>query len=485
MRLADLAQGLFDLRPEWAGIKVNGVASDSRKVLPGYVFVALAGSRDDGNRYAEAAMAAGAILILSSAPAPKAEWPWVKVADPRATLAQLAARFFADQPDHIAAVTGTSGKTSVAEFTRQIFALSAKRAASLGTLGVRAPGVDLYAGLTTPDAVTLHQALAQLKKNGVEYAAMEASSHGIDQRRLDGVRIQAAAFLNLSRDHLDYHQTMEAYFAAKAELFTRLLPPGGVAVLNADEEHFAALTDICAARGHRILRAGKAGVELRLLRAEPHAGGIHFSADILGRRVDADLPLVGPFQAANVLAAAGLALGCGLDGADVARALPALQAVKGRMQKVGETADGAAVYIDYAHKPGALETILTALRHHTRARLHVVFGCGGDRDQGKRPVMGEIAARLADCVYVTDDNPRSEDPAAIRAAIMAGSPGAQEYDDRARAIAAACEALGPGDVLVIAGKGHEQGQEIKGVVRPFDDVAEAQKVLRFKNGVTL
>lgn len=478
MRLADLLKGFAPLSAPLGAREVAGVTSDSRKVLPGYLFVALSGNRDDGLRYVEDALARGAVAIVTAETAPQKDAPWIQVSNSRAALAQIAARFFADQPAHIAAVTGTSGKTSVVEFTRQIFAHAGQRAASLGTLGLRAPNIELYGGLTTPDPVMLHQTLAQLVKNDVDYLAMEASSHGIDQHRLDGVRLQAAAFLNLSRDHLDYHADMDSYFMAKAELFSRLLPPGETAVLNADSERYAALMEICTRRGQRILSYGQAGRDLRLVSAHPHPRGLMSRLDIQGRIIDCDWPLIGPFQAGNVLAAAGLALGCGLTVEAVAKALPNLTAVKGRMQKIGETASGGVVFIDYAHKPGALDAVLTALRLHTAARLHVVFGCGGDRDAGKRPEMGAIAARLADVVYVTDDNPRSEDPALIRKAILAACPGAHEFDDRAKAIHTAIQALAQGDLLVIAGKGHEQGQEIKGEVRPFDDAQVALQALR-------
>jgi UDP-N-acetylmuramoyl-L-alanyl-D-glutamate--2,6-diaminopimelate ligase len=393
--------------------------------------------------------------------------------DPRRRLALMAARFYDMQPRTIAAVTGTNGKTSVASFTRQIWQRLGHEAASLGTLGLVPPRPDAPQSLTTPDPVELHRCLAALAKDGIDHLVMEASSHGLDQRRLDGVAIGAAAFTNLTRDHLDYHGGMDAYLAAKRRLFGELLDVEGTAVLNADDPASTGLAAACAARGLRVLTYGTQGRDLRLLHQRPTQRGQRLTLEIDGRRHEVSLLLAGTFQAANVLAALGLVLATGaqtpgaLDRAlDV---LGGLEGVPGRLEPVGRTPAGGEVYVDYAHTPDALQTVLQALRPHASARLHVLFGCGGDRDPGKRPMMGEIAARLADAVIVTDDNPRSEDPATIRRAILAAAPRAEEIGDRGEAIARAVATLSAGDVLVIAGKGHESGQIVGDRVLPFDD----------------
>ncbi|HEY0833560.1 MAG TPA: UDP-N-acetylmuramoyl-L-alanyl-D-glutamate--2,6-diaminopimelate ligase, partial [Azospirillum sp.] len=357
---------------------------------------------------------------------------------------------------------------------RQIWATLGAKAASLGTLGIAGPGVDRYGAMTTPDPVTLHQVLAEVKDAGIERLAMEASSHGLDQFRLDGVRVAAAGFTNLTRDHLDYHGGMEAYFAAKAMLFDRVLSPDGAAVLNADIPEFDGLSAICSNRGQRVFGYGFAGRELKVRGIEPLPHGQRLSLTVLGRDHTVELPLVGRFQAWNALCALGLVIATGADAAAAVEALATLDGVPGRLQHVATHPNGAPVFVDYAHTPDALETVLTALRPHAAGRLVVVFGCGGDRDRGKRPVMGELAGRLADRAIVTDDNPRTEEPASIRRAVLAGNPAAEEIGDRRSAIRAAVQGLGPGDVLVVAGKGHEQGQTIGSEVRPFDDAAEAR-----------
>jgi UDP-N-acetylmuramoyl-L-alanyl-D-glutamate--2,6-diaminopimelate ligase len=474
LRLTDL------LGTPAAALEIGGLTADSRQVAPGWLFAALAGTTTDGARFVDDALARGAAAVLATPDAAlearvrASGAAFIADANPRQRLAHLAARFHGAQPATIAAVTGTNGKTSVATFTRELWEKLGLSAASLGTLGVHAAGFDLVLAHTTPDPVTLHDALAQLARHGVTHLAMEASSHGLAQHRLDGVAIRAAAFTNLTRDHLDYHATAEDYLAAKMRLFDTLLPAGAPAVLNADSDWYETVAASCTARGQKILSYGYAGREMRIERLLPHAGGVQMKAELFGHAFDIALPLVGGFQASNALCALGLVAACGADLDKAVAALATLSGVPGRMQRVAEGRSGAPIFVDYAHTPDALETVLNALRPHTVGRLSLVFGAGGDRDRGKRPQMGAIAARLADIAYVTDDNPRGEDPASIRAAILAACPGAIEIGDRAAAIGAAIAGLGAGDVLLIAGKGHEQGQTIAGVVRPFDDAHEAR-----------
>jgi UDP-N-acetylmuramoyl-L-alanyl-D-glutamate--2,6-diaminopimelate ligase len=399
----------------------------------------------------------------------------IQDAEPRRALARLAAVQAGPQPETIVAVTGTNGKTSTAEFLRQI-ASHTRPSASLGTLGVIAPGRPGGAGLTTPDPVTLAQTLAALAREGVRFAALEASSHGLDQFRLDGVHVAAAGFTNLTRDHLDYHGTMDGYRTAKLRLFDALLQPGAPAIASStlDKVTADALRAVAAARGLALQFVGEDGDAIRLLRAVPHPGGQTLELLVGGQRRTVALTLPGRFQADNALLAAALAEAVGVP--DALDRLPGLTGVRGRMELAATLPNGAAVYVDYAHTPDALERLLTALRPHTAGRLHVVFGAGGDRDRGKRPLMGDVARRMAENAIVTDDNPRSEDPAAIRAAILAASPGAREIGDRATAIEAALTALQPGDVLAVAGKGHEQGQTIGAETLPFDDVSVVRRL---------
>lgn len=460
---------------------ITGLTADSREVRPGFLFAALAGARADGRAFVADALANGATHILApegTALPPGTEGvTLITDANPRRRFARAAAAFYGRQPAVIAAVTGTSGKTSVANFTRQIWEALGCQAASIGTLGITAPGIERYGALTTPDPVALHASLADLAAAGVTHLAMEASSHGLDQHRLDGVAVTAAAFTNLSLDHLDYHGTMDAYLAAKARLFTEVLAADGTAVINADAPEGADVAAAATAAGRRVTTYGTAGGDYRLVEAAPLAEGLALTVELAGRRRRATLSLAGVFQAHNVLAALGLVLAGAVDADAAVDALPRLQGVRGRLERVARTPAGATVYVDYAHKPGALEAVLTALRPHAAGRLVVVFGCGGDRDRGKRPVMGAIAARLADRVWVTDDNPRTEAPEAIRAEVLAGCPAAREVGDRGQAIGAAIRDLGAGDVLVIAGKGHETGQIVGDAVRPFDDAAVARAVV--------
>jgi UDP-N-acetylmuramoyl-L-alanyl-D-glutamate--2,6-diaminopimelate ligase len=477
LRLDDLAQraGLTAA----TATEISGVTADSRAVGPGMVFAALPGARVDGRSFIAQAVAAGASAIL----APKdTTWPdtvparpLLCASDPRRALALMAAALAGPQPATVVAVTGTNGKTSTVDFLRQLWTLDGMGAASLGTLGLIAPDFPPGPSLTTPDPVALQGQLAALARAGIGRVAMEASSHGIEQRRLDGVTLTAAGFSNLTRDHLDYHGTMAAYRAAKLRLFETLLPEGGTAVANADmeAETLAGLRAIADARRLRLLTVGEAGETLRLLAHRPLPEGQEIEVAVGAARHRLRLALPGRFQADNALLALGLAIAAGMP---VARALalaPDLVGVRGRMELALRLGNGAAAYVDYAHTPDALERLLQALRPHVApgARLHVLFGAGGDRDPGKRPLMGTAAARFADTAWVTDDNPRSEDPAAIRRAVLAGCPQGIEAGDRRQAIARALAALGPGDVLVVAGKGHESGQTVSGVTSPFDDVA--------------
>nr|WP_245689199.1 UDP-N-acetylmuramoyl-L-alanyl-D-glutamate--2,6-diaminopimelate ligase [Roseospirillum parvum] len=462
-----------------ADLEISGLSADSRAIRPGWLFAALPGRRADGRVFIDQAIANGAAAVLAP-PGTKAPVPVIADPLPRRRLALMAARFFGRQPDTVVAVTGTNGKTSTVSFARQLWRHLGRPAGSLGTVGAFGPGFERPGNLTTPDPVLLHDLLAQMAEAGTETLAMEASSHGLDQHRLDGVRLAAAAFTNLSRDHLDYHADMAAYRAAKFRLFEELLPPGAGAVLNADVGEYPELREICDRRGLRVISYGMAGGTLRLEQVEPTRGGQKLVLRVLGRRHTVLLPVAGQFQAMNALAALGLVLAAGAEaeaGAAV-EALHHLSGVSGRMERVAVRANGAAVYVDYAHTPDALEIALEALRHHVQGRLSVVFGCGGDRDPGKRAPMGEIAARLADRVIVSDDNPRGEDPAAIRAAILAAAPGAVEIGDRGAAIRRAVAELAPRDVLLIAGKGHESGQIVGDAVLPFDDSQAAREAVR-------
>ncbi len=457
---------------------IAALTADSRAVGPGSLFAALPGTTRDGRDFIPDAVKAGAVAILAPKgtvlPAGAEHVALIEDANPRRRLALLAAAFHGAQPERIAAVTGTNGKTSTAQFTRQIWAGLGHKAGAMGTLGLIAPGFPQTGSLTTPDPIALHQTLAEVAKAGVTHLAMEASSHGLDQFRLDGVLVTCAGFTNLTRDHLDYHGTMEAYFQAKAMLFERVMPKGATAVLNADIPEFERLAELCRARKQTVIGFGAQGRELKVLSVDPLPHGQRLELEVFGARRTIEVPLVGRFQVWNALCALGLAIGSGEDPAKAADQLARLEGVRGRLELVARLKNDAAVYVDYAHTPDGLETVLKALRPHTHGRLLCVFGAGGDRDPGKRPMMGEIVARLADRAIVTDDNPRSEEPAAIRSAILAACPGATEIGDRAQAIAAGVADLGAGDVLVIAGKGHEQGQIVGREVRPFDDATVAR-----------
>ena len=473
-RLSELVDERPALDPD-----VTGVTADSRRVRPGMLFAALPGGQADGRAFIETALAGGAVAVLGPEDTPDQAVPVLRAADPRRAYAVAAARFWGAQPATCVAVTGTNGKTSVAAFCRQIFERLGREAASMGTLGVRHGEAQLSPpGLTTPDAADLARLLAELAGRGVTHLALEASSHGVDQRRLDGVRLSAAAFTNFTQDHLDYHGDMDSYRRAKLRLFEALLPRGRPAVMNADSPAFAEFSRTAVRCGHTILSVGERGQALRLVERRPSPGGQHLRIEAEGRVFDLHLPLAGAFQADNALVAAGLCLAVGEELEPVLGAVSALEGAPGRLERVGTTAAGGEVYVDYAHTPDGLRTVLAALRPHARGRLVVVFGAGGDRDRAKRPLMGAAAAEGADRVIVTDDNPRGEAPAAIRAEILAGAAGAAEIGDRRRAIREAAAALGAGDVLVIAGKGHEGGQVVGSEVLPFDDRQEARAALR-------
>jgi UDP-N-acetylmuramoyl-L-alanyl-D-glutamate--2,6-diaminopimelate ligase len=460
-----------------SGLELTGLASDSRKVKPGYLFAALAGTKTDGARFVKDAVARGAVAVMG--PPSLADdvaalgVRFIAEENPRAGLARLAAAFFAGQPEIVAAVTGTKGKSSIVAFLREIWTQLGKPAASLGTVGVIGPNGAMPLSHTTPDPVEIHELLAKLKQEGVDRLAIEASSHGLDQHRLDGVKIKACGFTNITRDHMDYHPTFEAYLAAKLRLFTEVVQEGGIAVVNADAASAERFIQAAEARGLTFITVGRKGETIHLDRREDQGGSQALTLHYRGRIFYIDLPQAGEFQASNALVAAGLAIGLGENPAKVFAALEHLKGAPGRMEKVAFAASGAPIYVDYAHTPDSLEKVLEALRPHTANRLHVVFGCGGDRDKGKRPLMGAIAARLADDVIVTDDNPRSEDAGVIRSEILATAPGARDIGDRAEAIRTAVAELRTGDVLVLAGKGHETGQYVKGEVFPFSDREQA------------
>ena len=473
MRLSALLSALNIPAAQWpegaADCVISGVTADSRAVSKDFVFIAVPGVRADGMLFAEMAVERGASVVMGER-APDAPLPavFVKIGDARAALSKAAALFHARQPATIAAITGTSGKTSVASFTRQIWATLGLQAAALGTIGVVKPSGATYGSLTTPDPVTLHRTLDELAGEGVTHLAMEASSHGLDQRRLDGVRLTVAGFTNLSRDHLDYHPTIEAYLAAKMRLFDTLMQPDQTAVLNADCDVAEQVAAVIAKRGLKLFSVGEKGQDVVLVSAQAQADSNHISLRYAGQTYDLLLPLAGDFMVSNALVAAGLCIASGADAPKVFAALEHLQGAPGRLERVGEK-NGAPIFVDYAHKPDALDKVLATLRPLAERKLLVVFGCGGDRDQGKRPIMGAIANAQADLVIVTDDNPRSENAGAIRAAILAQAPGALEIADRAQAIRHAVSLLQAGDVLIVAGKGHETGQIIGTKTLPFSD----------------
>jgi UDP-N-acetylmuramoyl-L-alanyl-D-glutamate--2,6-diaminopimelate ligase len=473
MKLRDLFSDDALIEPRAEAAEVSGLAADSRAVRPGEVFFALAGSKTDGARFIDQAIASGAVAVASDHPPQGGgRVPFVTTRNPRRALALAAAKFYPRQPATIAAITGTSGKTSVAAFTRQIWQRLGQQSASIGTIGLVSPKRTIYGSLTTPDPIALHRQLDEIAREGVTHLALEASSHGLDQYRLDGVRISAGGFTNLSRDHMDYHPDVAHYLAAKLRLFRDLVAPDGPAVIATDHDCSQAVMDEARRRGLRIVAVGRngagAGEGIGLLEAEIDGYAQKLTLEHRGRRHAVRLPLVGEFQIENALVAAGLAIGTGSEPQAVFAQLAFLEGAKGRLERVAER-NGAPIFIDYAHKPDALAKALQALRPYARRKLVVVFGAGGDRDAGKRPLMGAIAAENADNIIVTDDNPRSENPEAIRASILSAAKGAKEIADRAEAIRTAITALQPGDALLIAGKGHETGQIVGDRTLPFSD----------------
>ncbi|SDI30647.1 UDP-N-acetylmuramoyl-L-alanyl-D-glutamate--2,6-diaminopimelate ligase [Salipiger marinus] len=470
--------------------RVTGLSLDSREVAQGHLFAALPGTRVHGARFIATALERGAAAVLTDAEGAAlaaealagSEAALIVAAEPRAALAYAAALWFGAQPATMVAVTGTNGKTSVATFLRRIWQELGFRAINLGTTGIEG---DWQAPLkhTTPDPLTLHRALADAARSGVDHGVMEASSHGLDQRRLDGVQIRAAGFTNFTQDHLDYHADFEEYFAAKAGLFARVLPEDGTAVINLDDARGIDMLAIARARGQNTISVGEThGADLRILGQRFDATGQILRLSWRGAVQQLRLGLIGGFQGQNATLAAGLALACGAEPAPVFRALERLETVRGRMQLAASRDNGAAVYVDFAHTPDAVATALRALRPHVMGRLIAIIGAGGDRDPGKRPLMGAAALAHADMVIVSDDNPRSEDPAAIRAQVLAGAPGATEIGDRAEAILRGVDALAPGDALMICGKGHETGQIVGDTVYPFDDVEQASLAVAALDG---
>jgi UDP-N-acetylmuramoyl-L-alanyl-D-glutamate--2,6-diaminopimelate ligase len=471
MTLAELMGPEARLPAPWGAVPILGLTADSRAVKPGFLFAALPGTHTDGSKFIADALARGAAAILvPQGGAPKrATTPVLEDADPRRRLALIASRFFAAQPETVVAVTGTNGKTSVASFVRQLWEGQGIPSASLGTIGVVSPKTTRKLNHTTPDPIELHAILAGLAKDGVTHLAFEASSHGLEQRRLDGVRLAAAAFTNITRDHLDYHESFEDYFEVKLRLFRELLPPGAPAIVDVDSDGGRRVAEIAKSRGHKLVSVGEAGETLRLVSAKRDGFAQRLIILHNGKSYEVKVPLVGDFQATNALVAAGLVIATGGDPARVIKALANLRGAKGRLDLAGTTKSGAPIFVDYAHTPDALAKALAALRPYVKARLVVVFGCGGDRDKGKRPEMGAAAATNADSVIVTDDNPRTEEPAAVRRAILAAAPNAVEIADRATAINQAIQGLNAGDVLLIAGKGHETGQIVGDKIIPFSD----------------
>ncbi len=486
MKLSDLIQGIEGLKLAQGNpaTDIQAIESDSRSIGKDALFCALPGTKNDGTRFIGEALDKGAVAILASA-ANGAPWAPPAIAllvaeDVRRSLALLAARFYAGQPKTVAAITGTSGKTSTAIFLQQLWALEGHRSASLGTLGILSPAYSDPGQLTTPDPIRLHRALSRLASEGITHAAMEASSHGLDQRRLDGVKLQAAAFTNLSHDHIDYHGTIEAYREAKERLFLELLPAGAAAIINTELAGWETLAKKCKARQQNVIivNAGRGQTgDLRLLTREATQDGQNLSFSAFGEKLDINFPIAGQFQASNLLTALALAIGCGSKIGNLLRSIEEMKGVPGRIERIAAGPKGGVIYVDYAHKPAALESVLRTLRPHTQKRLIVVFGCGGDRDRTKRPEMGRIAASLADRVIVTDDNPRTENPHAIREEVLKDAPGAIEIGDRTMAITQAIKELAMGDVLVIAGKGHETYQIIGDQYLPFDDRDVAKRIV--------
>ena len=463
--------------PKNGDMQIAGVTSDSREVQAGFVFVALPGAKADGASFIPQAIKQGAVAVVCQTAGFNGDTA-IQSDNPRRLLSLMAARFYDRQPDTVVAVTGTNGKTSVTVFVRQIWEAMGFRAASLGTIGVVGPNGSEYLSHTTPDPVKLHALAAKLRDDHVQHLAIEASSHGLAQYRLDGLRLTAGAFTNLTRDHLDYHATLEEYFAAKMRLFEELLPENAAAVINMDMPEADEILKRVKARGLRAFTVGQKGHDLCLLETQRSGLGQFLKIKSATATHNISLPLVGEFQASNALVAAGLVIASGGEETLALHALESLKGARGRLELAGVSESGASMFVDYAHTPDALETAIKALRPYADKKLVVVFGCGGDRDKGKRPLMGEIAGRLADVVYVTDDNPRGEEPAQIRRDILSAVPAAVEVGDRALAILKAVRSLNAGDILLVAGKGHEEGQTVGKIIIPFSDHDAVAAALR-------
>ncbi len=472
MKLGQLVSGLDGAAAE---ITVTGFAIDHRKIAPGTVFGAFQGAAFNGEDFIDDAIAAGAVAVVARPEAKVVGAAHIADVVPRRAFANLAAKFFCPFPQHIAAVTGTNGKTSTAELSRQLWRMAGHSAASIGTLGITTASDQAKTGLTTPDIVTFLSNMSGLAREGVSHAIFEASSHGLSQYRSEGVPVQVAAFTNLSRDHLDYHNSMDEYFEAKMRLFDEVVDETGTAVIWADDEWSEKAIARAKARDLRLITVGEKGQGIQLVSREPTQLGQTLELKIQGGTHKVKLPLIGAYQAANVLVAAGIVMATGGDVEDVLEHIARLQPVRGRLERAVITRTGAPVYVDYAHTPDGLKAAIAALRPHTKGKLITVFGAGGDRDKGKRPEMGAIAVADSDIAIVTDDNPRNEDPGLIRADIMEGAPGAHDIGDRRYAIAFAIEHAEPDDIVLIAGKGHEQGQIIMDRVLPFDDVEVARE----------
>ncbi|GBF58674.1 UDP-N-acetylmuramoyl-L-alanyl-D-glutamate-2,6-diaminopimelate ligase [Candidatus Phycosocius bacilliformis] len=480
MKLADLLD-LGSGHPD-ANLSISGLSSDSRKTKPGDLFAALTGSQSDGRAYVDQAVAAGAVAVLAEPGLPPCGVPVIEVPHARAALSRAASRFYPRQPDCVVAITGTNGKSSTVDFLRQIWAQAGRSAASVGTLGAIGPKGRIDLGFTTPDPISLHATLQNLADEGITHVAMESSSHALDQRRMHGVRLAAAGFSNLTQDHLDYHGTMEEYRRAKLRLFNDLLATGQPAIVNADAAEAPAFEQAAKDRGLDLKLVGWRGDFLKIEELWPKPASQRVDLRFAGKTYPVEIPLIGEFQALNAVMAAGFALSLGEDPAKVFAGLAGLKTVKGRMEHIGSTEDGAHVFVDYAHTPDGLDVLLRAARPHAPGRVVLVFGCGGDRDKGKRPQMGALAAKYADVVIVTDDNPRTEDAAQIRRDVLAGCPNAREIGDRGEAIAHAVGLLSKGDCLLIAGKGHETGQLVMGQVLPFSDQESAAAALLARGG---
>ncbi len=474
MMLSELIAPLMHTGPD---VEITGMSCDSRTVKPGMLFAALPGTVADGREYIEAALENGASAILST-PGLPIDLPYIGHENPRLVYSKLARRLFPGQPETLVAMTGTNGKSSTVEFLRQIWSFSGLKSACFGTLGVRFDDEYLPLSHTTPDALVLHETLNKLESMGVTHVGMEASSHGLKQFRLDYVEISASGFSNLTQDHFDYHPDIDDYYAAKARLFTELTPKSAPVVINVNDEYGQRLAKTCEEQGQKVIRAGWAGQNIRIDEVMPKAASQRVDLIVNQKRYKVEIPLVGEFQVLNAVAALGLAIETGVDVETAIAALSNLKGVSGRLELAGRTTAGAPILVDFAHTEDGLDKLLRSVRPHTMGQLIIVFGCGGDRDPSKRPKMGAMAAKLADQVIVTDDNPRTENAAAIRKAVLKGCPDAEEFGDRAAAIHHGISLLGPKDCLIIAGKGHEQGQIIGDEIIPFSDVLQAQSALK-------